>query len=288
EKAMNGGDAKMAARTYRAIGDHKKVHPVLRQKALIRYARAAAAVGLSEGVGAYNYVLKAFPKCFYAKTALKELVRVYVAAGNDKAALETIDRMLKLPGVTASDKLEADVLRTSLRYGKAARAKDTSELRRILDEYKRIAGSTAGKPDLHDAHVEALLGQGNCLLHLKEIKQARSIFQPLTTDDGASDSVLAGAFNGLGECWFTQNNREGWLEARRCFLRTSIMYKDGTPSDELARALVFTGECFVKLQDTEDWNTRARNELNECRRRFPNSAWTKRAESVLRGMPKAQ
>lgn len=280
-EALNSGDYARARAAFRAIGDDRKAHPVVRQKALLNSMRAVAAANNTKEVDAAGeYLFQVFPKSFYTKAALKDLSGFWMDQNNIERALEYVGRLLKLPGVSESDRLEARLLQNTVAFRKAAAGKDAPGIQRCLDEYKAIAQECAGKKDLAGVQRAARLGTANALLETGGVKEAKGLFEEIA-ETGKENAVIAAAFNGLGECWFRQNNTEGWFEARLCFLRTVVQFAEGTPPDQVARALYFAGECFYRLQDTEDWKASAQRELNECIRRFPQSPWAEKSRRLV-------
>ena len=283
--AFESGDYKNAYGGFSAIGAAEKVNPVVRQKALLFAARAAREGGKAEEAEkAYEALLKAFPDSFYSAAALKEQSQMYMDAGDEGKARAFADRLLKLPNVSESDKLQARFLQVTVDFRNAVAKKDQAGIQKALNDYKALAGETAGKKDFTAVNQLARIGQGNCLLELggAGVAEAKGIFQEIA-DRAVEKPVCASAFNGLGDCFFREEN---FVEARRCFLRTATIYTEGTPGDQVARALYHAGMCFVKLQDSADWKDRARQELSECRRRFPKSSWADLADRAGRSLPK--
>jgi TolA-binding protein len=281
--AFEGGDYKGAYAGFSAIGAAEKVNPVVRQKALLNAARAAREGGTTaEAEKAYAALLKAFPDSFYSAAALKEQSQMWMDAGVEEKARNLADALVKLPGVSDSDKLQARFLQTTVDFRNAAAKKDQAGIQKALEAYKALANETAGKKDLTAVHQLARIGQGNALLELGNAAEAKGIFQEIS-DRAMERPVCAAAFNGLGDCFYREGN---FVEARRCFLRTATIYTEGTPGDQVARALFHAGDCFSRLQDSPDWKDRARNELSECKRRFPKSSWAEKADRALRALPK--
>jgi hypothetical protein len=283
------GDHVHASEKFRSIGMSKQVHPVVRQKAFLCAGRSLAAIGDAKSVAAadavYEELLKEFPTSFYSRALGRERWQMWMDAGNEEKAKAAIDWLLKLPGVTDSDKLEARFALNTIALRKCVVAKDTAGIQKCLDEYKAIASETTGKKDLAIVNALARIGQGNCLLELSKATDARVIFEDIS-EHGTGNPVLAAAFNGLGECWFRQNDVKGYIEARRCFLRTVLLYSDGTPGDMVARALYYAGECFFRIQDNGDtWKDRARENLKSCYSRFPSSPWADRAKKLYLSIP---
>ncbi len=291
DAAFKAGDWANAAAKFRAIGDEKgeKSHPVVRQQALLRAARAAGGPGDRKAVAAadaaYDYLLKSFPQTFYTRSVWKDRWIMFIDANLEDKAKEAIDQLLKLPGVTDSDRLEARFASTTINLRKAVAAKDASGIQKCLDEFKALSGETSGKKDLASVNALARIGMGNCMLELGNAGEAKGIFDEMTQREGFDNAVNAAAFNGLGECWFRQNDpkdNKGLLEARRCFLRTQMLYADGASSDVVAKAIYYTGECFYRLGDA----VRARAELSSCIARFPSSPWAEKANKLRINIPK--
>ena len=282
---LQSGEWAKAAEKYRAIGDEKKVHPVVRQQALLRAARAAGAggdKGLPQADAAYDYLLKTFPTSFYTRHVWKDRWILFIDAGKEDKAQEAIDQLLKLAGVTEGDKLEARFASTTIKMRKAVAAKDTGAIQKFHDEYKALAGETSGKADLASVHALARIGMGTCLIELGNPKEAKGIFDEMCQREGFENSVNAAAFNGLGECWYKQNDTKGFTEALRCVLRTQLLYADGASSDAVAKAIYYTGDCFARLGD----HARAKVELSSCMSRFPNSPWATAANRLRQNLPK--
>lgn len=282
-QAFEGGDYKNAYAGFSEIGAAEKINPVVRQKALLYAARAAREGGKAEEAEkAYEALLKAFPNSFYSAAALKEQSQMYMDAGIEDKARKFADLLLKLPGVSDADKLQARFLQVTVDFRNAAAKKDKAGIEKALKDYKDLATETAGKKDFTAVNQLARIGQGNCLLELGNAAEAKGIFQEISAR-ALEKPVCASAFNGLGDCFYREGN---YVEARLCFLRTSMIYTEGTPGDQVARALYHAGQCFVKLQDSPDWKDRARNELSDCKRRFPKSSWADLADRALRSLPK--
>jgi tetratricopeptide (TPR) repeat protein len=284
----NAGNNKDAAKIFRAIAETKQIpiHPVVRQKAWLFCARSLRNQGLvNDADAAYESLLKAFPTTFYTRSLWGDRWQMWMDAGNEEKALAAIDQLLKLPGVTDADKLEAEFARITIALRKAVAAKDTGAIQKCLDGYKTIANDTQGRPDLASVNNLAKIGQGNCFLELNNVAGAKGIFEDLS-QRGTSNAVLAAAWSGLGETWFKDNNVKGFKEAQRCFLRASLLYDEGAPGEVVAKALYYAGECFYRLQEGEDWKLRARKELAACYNRFPNSPWAAQARKLWQAIPK--
>jgi outer membrane protein assembly factor BamD (BamD/ComL family) len=281
--AMASGDYKGAIARFRAIAEEKRNNAVIRQKALLYAARAVAATGSTgEADAAYETLFKNFPKSFYTLAAWKDRSQMWMDAGDMAKAKAAAEQILKVPGASEGDRLEAQFLLTTVNFRIAASAnpRDTAGIQKALNEYKAIDQQTARNKEQATVNALSRVGQANCLLELGQAGEAKGLFQEIS-DRATDKAVCAAAFNGLGECWYRENN---FAEARRCFLRTVTLYAEGTAADQIAKALYYAGDCFNRLQDLEDWRDGARRELAECVRRFPTSPWADKAKRVLQGL----
>jgi TolA-binding protein len=282
-EAFNSGDYKSAAATFKDIGAEAKTNAVVRQKALLFAARAVREGGTpAQAEASYGELLKAFPQTFYTAAACKDQSLMWMGAGNGDKALSFAETLLKLPGVSDSDRLEARFLKVTVKFREAVAKKDAAGVQKSLDEYRAIAQETAGKKDFVGVNQLARVGQGDCLLEQGNHGEAKGIFQEIS-ERATEVAVCAAAFNGLGDCFFREGN---FVEARRCFLRTASIYAEGTPGEQVARALFHAGQCFAKLQDSEDWKDRARREFSDCERRFPKSSWAEPAKRARQSLGK--
>jgi tetratricopeptide (TPR) repeat protein len=282
--AMAAGNFAQAAALFQSIGNDTRAHRVVRQNALLNAARALGGAGDKAAVQAaeagYDALLKAFPQTFYLRALWKDRWQLRMEAGDYEGAKQAIAELLKIPGVSDADKTEADLSQNSIDLKEAVGKKDQAAIQKCLDRFKEIAGKTAGQAKFASVNAQARVGTGNCLLELGNASEAKGIFEDIS-EHATEKPVCAAAFNGLGECWFRQNDKAGFIEARRCFLRTQLLYSEGTSPEVIAKALYYSGECFYRLQDTDDWRDRAKRELSDCMRRFKSSVWADRARKLL-------
>jgi tetratricopeptide (TPR) repeat protein len=237
--ALTSGNARRAAELFAAIGAEKRVHPVVRQKALLRCAQAIRTTGdLAAADAAYDRLLAAFPTTFFVRHVWGDRWEMWMDAGNEDKAKAAIAEYLKLPGITDGGRLEARYATITIDLKKAIAAKDKGGIQKCLDQFKALAGETAGKPDLANVNLMARLGQARCLLETDMVADARGLYLD-AAERAKENAAAAAAFNGLGECHFRENTPKGFEEARRCFLRTTTMYADGASPDEVARSLYF-------------------------------------------------
>ena len=68
------------------------------------------------------------------------------------------------------------------------------------------------------------------------------------------------------------------LEARRAYLRVCVLWEEYP--EYHAKALYLAGNCFLLARD-KDFNARARQELQDCIRRYRGSTWAINAQDLL-------
>lgn len=162
-----------------------------------------------------------------------------------------------------------------------------------VGEYKVVVTKAARFPSVAN---QAKLGAGRCMVRNNDYSSAESFFNDLAekAEDG---SVLAGAYNGLGDCYRAQFEKESAPEKLRkalmAYLRGVVLYTPGRDDDtsEHARALTNAGYCFEKLKDSmpnaegkEKYKAWARNLYRECIGSYPGSKSAEEAKKRLQNV----
>lgn len=275
---FTGGALADAMDRFLAVGADSRAHKVIRQKSFLMAVRCATGAGaMGEAEKAAKAYEAAFANGFYMQAVLQSLANGWNDIGRADKALEVAERLSKMPGLTEAQKLNIELLRATVEFRKVRDSGDKTALKKVQDSFAKVASTTTGKKDLESLGVSASLGVAKCDLAMGDMKAAKGAFEKIV-ERAKTDPVLAESYNGLGECWFREGNREAWTEARRCFLKVTLLYTNGTSSDELARALYMTAECIFRLQDLPEWKRSAINELAECIRRFP--SWEVKARQL--------
>ncbi len=283
EKDMAQGNYADAAETFQKVGADPRAHPVVRQRALFNVALCRMNGGDAKGaVEAVEALLSTYSRSFYLKRALLLKVQANLESGDEAEGKKGIEQLLALPGLGESDRLDVTLARINIDFNRAANATpvDRATVSKCREEYDRIVQQTAGKAEFSAVSNGAQIGSANCLLRLGEADKARAVFQRIAYDSKADEGLLARAFNGLGECFYGQNNPEALREARRCFLRVRILYQDAATPNEVAKALYYAGQCFKDLGDLPPAALKdaIRREWGECVQRFPKSIWALRCK----------
>ncbi len=218
-----------------------------------------------------------FPDSRYAPDAYLMKANVERWMGKTADAVATLD---KLTGVIGSKSLSkrwdlacrlAKVLADPSKVGPAQRA----DLASIASE----AGTTYPNVRNH-----ARLAEGESYLVEAERKsaseannlrdQARKVFDDLVADGASDDTVLAGAYTGLGDCLFfagaAADDKTILKNAATQYLRVVLNHE--TESQYVPKALYYAFRCFQIMGDTSKKNDMKR----ELRSLYPDSPWAQR------------
>jgi len=109
--------------------------------------------------------------------------------------------------------------------------------------------------------------------------QAQEVFQKIVDDSRADDETLAGAYSGLGDCYFflglgANNDTELLTQAAMHYLRVVTIYKE--QSRYVPRSLYYAARCFKYNGDRR----RKSNMMRELATLYPNSNWASEAEKL--------
>ncbi|MBI1850775.1 MAG: tetratricopeptide repeat protein [Planctomycetes bacterium] len=261
-----------------------KLRPPLRQQVLYHLASTNQRLGkFDDAIAGYNELLKAFPKSRYLRSAGENLVTCYLdkkdADGAGKA-LETFLADAKTAGVEANVQSELGLLK-----GRVLEAQQ--KIPEAKAQYEAVAKAAGIAPA---AVLESELGVARCL-HLSgdaaSIAKAEEQYRKLVKED-APNSVLAGAWNGIGDITkvaaVNAKSVDKMLDALFAYLRGVVQYAPlrGEPTTEYERALAGAAECFKFVSDLETnkekkklYLDRSNERLAQLKKEFPSSPFLK-------------
>ncbi len=274
--AMDEGRYDEALKRFDTIAQNRGARFWMRMYALRNIAKIYKNRGRHKDVIAVNQrLLQMFPKSRYLPEAKIETGLAYMYLGDLASARAAFASLQRVSGLPAGKKMLARYWLIYLKQRQGELAGNKALVTQALGEYRDLLGTAGEDPKLKEVAVLARLGIGDCLVALGKYAEALDFFQKIA-DSSEDKTVLAGAFNGLGRCYFEQRK---YKEALVSYLRTVILY-DVKPR-ETARALYNAGWMFELLQG-KGWKERSRQLYAECIRRFgAGTQWGKLAQEGL-------
>jgi tetratricopeptide (TPR) repeat protein len=227
----------------------------------------------------FNELFKTFPKTqFLTQGAGENLIAAYLAkdkAAEAGAALEQLSTAMKAQGLPQEslNPLRGRVFEATDNFPAAAAA------------YNQMLAAAGGDEGMKGA---AELGIARCLMGQKKTGEAEAKYRAIVGRDGLPASVLAGAFNGLGDIayqtGFSQRNADLLNNALFHFLRSSVLYApaSGESTTEYERAIRGSADCFKALSEIEqnadrkkDNKRRGEERMSYLANKFPGSPYNK-------------
>jgi tetratricopeptide (TPR) repeat protein len=268
-----------ALTAFEEILADKKVKPIAQQAALYHVAAVLQKQGKAdEAIDAYKRLFDAFPKGRYLRQGGEAIANLYVSKGDFSNAGGALDKL----GAGAADIADFKP-QLALLKGRVLEmdGKRTAAAREAYDAAEKGAGSNT------TLLQEAQLGKARCLLTEGKVAEAEPIFRKLTLEK-AANSVLAGAWNGLGEIYYkdgaSKMSVERLNDAVICYTRGWAVYAPipGESTAEYERALYGTARCFKGLSEVDKVADRKKMNLDrfnrnkdQLSREFPNSVYLK-------------
>jgi len=261
---------------------------IFNQHALFYLANSHAALGkYAEALQGVNRLLADFPDGLYFVDAWTLLARVNLAKGDTAAAMDVPKK-----AAAAAKNLglpEDQLLAVDLIAGQALEAK--GDFPAAIAAYKSVAGKAARVPRVQSL---AKLGQGRCMVKAgQNPAEAESFFNDLA-GKAEEPNILAGAYNGLGQCFlakFEKNqDKDALHRALLSFMRGVVLYTPGRDDDgsEHAASLYGAGYCFEREREAKSgeqkdlWRTRAKQLYMQCVSRYAGHPAAAQAEERLK------
>ena len=275
---MGAGDYPAAIAKFQAVAKDRSQRSWARTYALMNIALMYEVDGNWSGsIQAWEKLAKDFPKSRYVPKAYIQVGMVHLNNGDAEAAKRSFARLGRLAGLPQGQKIMAQYYMILIKEKQGEASGNQSLLRQALSEYKALLGKTESDTELGEVAIRCRLGIGTCLRLLGQYDEALAFFQKIA-DTAKDQAVLAGAFNGLGDCYFKKTK---WKDALLAFLRVEILY-DRSP-EQTAHALFFSGKCFEFMHGAtigEDSKLRAKQQYARCAARFPGTKLAQDAEEA--------
>jgi tetratricopeptide (TPR) repeat protein len=283
KESLISGKPDDALQKFEALKGESKLRAVLKQNVLYYIAMLEQRKGDYDGaLATMKELVTAFPKSRYLMDVGERTVACYAAKKDVASANRALDELVAAANAggiengfgSAVNVLKGRVFELQGDFAKAQAAYG-------------VAASATGVPQT--VVFQARLGQGRCAVALKKSSDAESIFRALTKED-APNSILAGAWNGLGDLLKDEARKgkdgkpdgEKVLDALFAYLRGSVQYAPlpGESTDEYERSLRGSSDCFKFLSDLETKpdqkklnRDRSVERLEVLKKEYPNSAY---------------
>jgi tetratricopeptide (TPR) repeat protein len=264
----------------KAMAANPQDYPWARQYAMFGIAetlRAWAEAGdisrFSQAIGAYQGLLKFMPDTIHFYGCQLGMAKCLLAMKKYNEASGLFDKVI-------ADNYD-DRYTIQAQIGKARILEVHKKFREAKHKYREIynkARSLASSdPSAKDIPNQALVREGACLVGMGKIDEAMSFFEDLIKQ-AESDEVLAGAHNGVGDCYYKKRRME---DAMWAFLKVAIVFEHIT--SEAPKAFYYAyasmSEVAGKMKDqnkARDWKGRAKGLKAELRRKFPGSPYARK------------
>ena len=254
-----------------------KLRGLIKQDVLYLIGSAQIRLGKAdESIESFKTLLKEFPKSRYLPDVAEGLVNAYSAKNDLESAKKALDD-LNSAAVTAGVEANFSAVVAIQRGRILERQEKWSE---AYSAYN-AAGTTSGVSAL--ASQQARLGQARCQMRQNKVSEAEALFRKISSED-APNSILAGAWNGLGDIVKAEGRQKRdaavLLDALYMYLRGVVVYGPvpGESTYEYERALAGAAESFDNLSQVESNKdlkaryARSRDEHRaQLKKEFPNS-----------------
>lgn len=245
DSACGRGDYKRALEIYKAALaeiEAKKIRPVFRQYALYGVARALSGLGQNDDAAkAFNDLLSKEPETKF----LREAHHGLIAALRAKADLAGASAAVKRAAEDAKSKGLGEEFTILIELQKVGLLEDDKKWVEAYSEYSGLLRRAEKFPNLVSL---ARLGMGRSILNNKEVERARKYFLDLSRSASTS-LLLAGAYNGLGDCAYKtaegSKKVDDYREALLMYTKASVLGfpAPGELTAEHERAIFMTGCC---------------------------------------------
>jgi hypothetical protein len=278
KQSLDGHNYGEAIATLEDLRKKSDLRPVL--KAHVLNLDGAAHLGFGDAdkaIEIYGELFTQFPKTqFLVQGGGENLINAYLAKGKPadaEGALQKLSDAMKSQGASqdALHPLRGKVMEANRNFSGAAAA------------YNQMLSTAGGDEGLKAA---AELGLARCLLGQQKAGEAEAKYRTIISRDGLPASVLAGAFNGLGELTYeagrAKRDADMITNALYHYLRSSVLYPpaSGESTTEYERAIRGSADCFQALADLEQnadrkkANTQRANERKSyLATKFPGSTY---------------
>ena len=246
----------------------------VQQYCLWRIARCQLRMGQPKDAGkSLDALLAKYKKTRYLPDALITKGRIALNAGLVKNALAAFKQLRDLAQQDDSglDKKFYHLGRTWLAKTYLA----SKQADKALELFRDLRSST--NPSYPSVYLLSTIGEAQALTLKKEYSRARPLFTEAIKKAGRDEAILAQAYNGIGETYFSSTEEDDLHKALKAFLKVILLYDSQVA--EMPKALWHASKCFGKLKGSNKaWAARSRELWRQLRssERYRNSPWARK------------
>jgi len=285
-QALEAGAPEDAARLFRAAAENERAarteYAWLKPYGLYEAGEAFRAAGrIDEAIAAFDDLLKNHAGSRLAPEAYRRKAMAQRLKGDAEGSTRTLRALLaEVDAKGLADRWRHEATLDLLLVDASVSANERrTKLVALLETTGETAPTVASR-----AKVEL----GNVYVAEKRYKDARDYFEGIVKDPRGDRETVAGAFVGLGDCYFRNAGGFGdgaekagdYKRALLAYLRVVTVYR--SVSEYAGKAFLYAGRCFNLLGGPEN-QKRAQEQFARCMREFPGTPWARDAESELRG-----
>lgn len=275
--AFRAGNISAAMTQFATLKRDPRLRKIFKQQIAFDTAYATEMEGgkVDDAIAQYQDVMKTYPKGRYHVQAAERVAACMLSKGDAAGALAAVDAAVA--DVSGDTGLGAalGLIRARILMGQ----------NKVNDAQLLYAAAAAVKGVPTWVVFEGQLGQAAAVQAQGNVADAKLRFQTLTKAD-ASNHVLSGAWNGLGDILAEEGVKkkdiDQLIDATLCYLRGSTVYAPlaGESTDQYERSLAGAARCFDFIADLEpnkdkksQNKSRAAERRAQLKKEFPNSPY---------------
>ncbi len=276
--SLTSGDVATALTRLQALAANASLRKELKPSVTLNLGLAQLRSGKpAEAAPTLLDTIKANANSRHLLAAARALTECYIAIGDAAAGTTAIDAASAAANEASVDPGSAaafDYFRGMLLEAR----KDFSNAKIKFSLVASARSAPAGYPAL------GRLGVARCVAAAGQVEDAKKEYRALI-DQGGSNELLAGAWNGMADATLADGiknrNLERLLDASFMFMRGVVEFAPGPgeSSGEYERALAGAGEAFKQMAELESdaalkkqHAARGKQRLDQLRKEFPHSS----------------
>jgi tetratricopeptide (TPR) repeat protein len=274
---LDAGKLPEALTKFEEILGDAKLRGVLKQNALYFSAMIHQRQGeFDAAIEGYKKLVADFPKSRWLMEVGENLVLCHMAKKDVAAAGKALDDLstaATAAGVEAAFNSSVNVLKGRL-FEEQQKYPEAQAAYGVVEKATGVPATVV---------QQARLGQARCLVASNKKPEAEALFRKLVAED-APNTVLAGAWNGLGDLMLDDARKGGGdseklFDVLFCFLRGAVLYTPapGESVAEYKRSLKSSAEVLKFISQVEKnpdrkkmYQQRAAEREDQFKKEFPN------------------